>query len=64
MKRLSTVRMKGVEDTTGNKQSREKSDDEETNWSYAIGSKLIFEKQIFYRRFFKNVEGACKILCK
>jgi hypothetical protein len=37
-----------------------KSDEE----PYAIGSRLVFEKIYFFRRFFKNVKGVCKVLCK
>jgi hypothetical protein len=53
MKRLSTVRMKSVEDTTGNKQSREKSDVFYISLSGTTLNIMIFPvKGIFSQHFF------------
>jgi hypothetical protein len=53
MKRLSTVRMKSVEDTTGNKQSREKSDVFYISLSGTTRNIMIFPvKSIFSQHFF------------
>ena len=52
MKRLSTVRMKSVEDTTGNKQSREKSDVFYISLSGTTLNIMIFPvKSIFSQHF-------------